>query len=215
MNRALIIDIDGTLVDSNYLHVIAWQRAFRASDIDTEAWKIHRYIGKGGDQMVASVAGEEIEERHGDAVREAEGQFFQELIGEVRPFPEASSFLRELGQRGFALVLASSAKSEEVEHYLDLLEARDLIDGHTTSADVDSTKPEPDLIEAAISKVAGSDPMMIGDSIWDVEAAKRAGLDCAAVLTGGFSKKELSAAGAIEIQPGLPDLLGFSFLDAG
>lgn len=209
MSKALIIDIDGTLVDSNYLHVIAWQRAFTASGIATEAWKIHRYIGKGGDQMVTSVAGEEAEAESGDAIRDAESGFFQELIGEVRAFPGASDFLRELADRGFSLVLASSAKANEVDHYLDLIDATDVIESHTTSADVESTKPDPDLVEAALEKAGTREAMMIGDSIWDVESARRAGINCAAVLTGGFSKRELSAAGAVEIQPALVDLLDF------
>lgn len=209
MSKALIIDIDGTLVDSNYLHVIAWQRAFTAHGIATEAWKIHRYIGKGGDQMVTSVAGQQVESENGDAIRDAEGGFFQELIGEVRAFPGASDFLRELSDRGFSLVLASSAKANEVDHYLDLIEATDVIESHTTSADVESTKPDPDLVEAALEKAGTREAMMIGDSIWDVESARRAGIDCAAVLTGGFSKRELSAAGAVEIQPALVDLLDF------
>ena len=206
MPDALIVDIDGTLVDSNYQHVMAWQRAFREHGIETEAWKVHRYIGKGGDQMVSSVAGEEAEAESGDAIRETEGELFQDLIGEVRAFDGAARFLRALKDDGFTVVLASSAKQNEVEHYLDLLESEDSIDSFTTSADVDATKPEPDLVVAALEKAGTRDAAMIGDSIWDVEAAKRSGLECAAVLTGGFSKAELLSAGAAQIKPALDDL---------
>ncbi|MDQ5893780.1 MAG: hypothetical protein QG596_41 [Actinomycetota bacterium] len=205
--EALIVDIDGTLVDSNYQHVLAWQRAFAAFDIAAEAWKVHRYVGKGGDQMVASVAGETAEQAHGDEIREAESENFQELIDEVRPFEDASGFLNEMHGRGLRLILASSAKGNEVDHYLGLLDATEAIHGHTNSSDVDATKPEPDLVLAALSKREGRKALMIGDSIWDVESSKRAEIDCLAVLTGGFSKAELRSAGAKEIQPSLSDLI--------
>lgn len=205
MASTLIIDIDGTLVDSNYQHVIAWQRAFQRAGIEAEAWKIHRYIGKGGDQMVTSVAGEAVEEDSGDSIRESESEAFKQLIGEVRRFPGAKEFVTEAAE-SFTVVLASSAKDHEVDHYLEILGVRDVVDGFTTSADVEATKPDPDLVEAALEKAGTRDAVMIGDSIWDVEAAKRAGIDCLAVLTGGFSKKELLSAGAVEVQPELGDL---------
>lgn len=203
---ALIVDIDGTLIDSNYQHVLAWQRAFAAFGLAAEAWKVHRYVGKGGDQMVTSVAGEAAEQEHGDEIREAESANFQEIIDEVRPFEDAPRFLTQMHDRGLQLVLASSAKGAEVDHYLDLLDVPEAIDGHTSSADVEATKPEPDLVLAALEKCEGRRALMIGDSIWDVESSKRAGIDCLAVLTGGFSKSELRSAGASEIQPSLSDL---------
>ena len=206
MAEALNIDIDGTLVDSNYQHVIAWQEALREHGLDAEAWKIHRYVGKGGDKMIESVAGEEAERKAGDAVRESEGEIFQRLIDQVRPLEGAGEFVRKVKDLGFIVVLSSSAKDHEVDHYLDQLEVRELIDGHTSSADVDQTKPDPDLIEAALEKAGTRDALMVGDSIWDVEAARRSGIDCLAVLTGGFSKAELAAAGAIEVRPSLADL---------
>jgi HAD superfamily hydrolase (TIGR01549 family) len=209
MDHALIIDVDGTLVDSNYQHVLAWQRALRSSGVEAEAWKVHRYIGKGGDKMVASVAGDETEEECGDAVRKAEGENFQELIAEVKPFDGAAEFIARAVGQGFGVVLASSAKEPEVEHYLDLLDVRDLIEGHTSSADVDQTKPHPGLIEIAREKCGDRDALVIGDSIWDVEAAKRAGLECFAVLTGGFSSNELLSAGASRVQPALGDLFEY------
>jgi len=207
MPNALIIDIDGTLVDSNYQHVIAWQRAFERHGHRAEAWIVHRYVGKGGDKMVASVAGERAEEEHGDAIRETEADEFKLLIDEVRSLDGAAGFIRSMKAKGFTVVLASSAKDEEVEHYLDLLDVREEVDGHTTSADVEATKPDPNLIEAALEKAGTRDALMVGDSIWDVEAARRSGLDSMAVLTGGFSKGELLAAGAIEVQPSLVDLV--------
>ena len=207
MARVLVLDVDGTLVDSNYQHVIAWQRAFRIHGVDADAWKIHRYIGKGGDQMVESVAGVEAERSCGDQVRASESEIFKQLIGDVKPFHDATTFVLEVAERGFEVVLASSAKSGEVDHYLGLLRVGDAISGHTTSADVEATKPEPDLVQAAIEKAGGHDALMIGDSIWDIEAAQRIGVPSLAVLTGGFSKRELEAAGANEVRPQLTDLL--------
>ena len=128
------------------------------------------------------------------------------LIDEVRPLAGARELLEDLDARGHALVLASSAKAEEVDHYLDLLGARELADGWTTSADVEATKPEPDLVAAAIEKAGGGAAVMLGDSTWDCEAAKRAGVPTIGVLTGGFSEQELRSAGAVRVFEQLEDL---------
>jgi HAD superfamily hydrolase (TIGR01509 family) len=193
---AAILDIDGTLVDTNYHHAIAWYRAFRHSDVTLPLWRIHRHIGMGGDQLVAALAGDDFEAAHGDDVRAVEKALYMELIGEVRPLAESRELIEDLKRRGHAVVLASSAKPEEVEHYLDLLDARDLADGWTHSGDVERTKPEPDLVAAAVEKAGGGPAVMVGDSTWDCEAAKRAGIPTVAVLTGGFSEAELMEAGA-------------------
>jgi len=203
---AAILDIDGTLVDTNYQHAVAWFRAFRRLDVTLPLYRIHRYIGMGGDQVVGALAGDEFEREHGDAVREYEGDFYMEMIDEVRPLAGARELLVELKDRGHALVLASSAKQHEVDHYLDLLDARELADGWTTSADVEQTKPEPDLVAAAVEKAGGGPAVMVGDSIWDCEAAKRAGIETVAVLTGGFSEQELLAAGAVCVFERIEDL---------
>ena len=193
---AAILDIDGTLVDTNYQHAVAWFRAFRRLDVTLPLYRIHRHIGMGGDQLVGALAGERFEREHGDAVRDFEGELYGELIGEVEPLHGARELLEELKQRGHRLVLASSAKAGEVDHYLDLLDARELADGWTTSADVEQTKPEPDLVAAAVECAGGGPAVMVGDSTWDCEAARRAGLETIGVLTGGFSDQELLEAGA-------------------
>jgi HAD superfamily hydrolase (TIGR01509 family) len=196
----VVLDIDGTLVDTNYQHAIAWHRALSAHDYAVQLWRIHRHIGMGGDQIVAALVGEEAEDSHGDAIREAEGEAYGELIGEVQAMKGATELLRELREDGAKTILASSAKAEEVEHYLDLLDARDLVEGWTTSADVERTKPDPDLVHAALEKVGGESPaVMVGDSTWDVKAAEAAGIPTLAVLTGGFSEEELREAGAAEV----------------
>jgi HAD superfamily hydrolase (TIGR01549 family) len=199
MAPAAILDIDGTLVDTNYQHAIAWYRAFRASGMTLPVWRIHRHIGMGGDQLVGALAGENFESEHGDEVREAEKDLYMELIDEVEPMDGARDLIEVLHRGEAPVVLASSAKKEEVDHYLDLLDAREIVDGWTTSADVEATKPEPDLVQAALDEAGSRDGVMVGDTTWDVEAAKKAGVETLAVLTGGFSAAELKDAGAIAV----------------
>jgi HAD superfamily hydrolase (TIGR01549 family) len=197
--RAAILDIDGTLVDTNYHHAVAWYRAFRRHGVVPPLWRIHRHIGMGGDQLVEAVAGREVEEASGNAIRHSEEELYMELIEEVEPFEGASELIGDLKRRGLSVVLASSAKSDEVDRYLDMLEARELADGWTTSADVEATKPEPDLVRAALGKAGTEDAVMVGDTPWDAKAAARAGIETLAVLTGGFAEGELREAGAITV----------------
>lgn len=206
MGAAAILDVDGTLVDSNYQHAIAWYRALREHDVTVPIWRLHRLIGVGGDQFVERAAGREVEARLGDAIRETEAERYGELIGEVVPFDGARELLIELRKRGHAPVLASSAKEPDTEHYIELLGAADLIEGYTTSADVERTKPAPDLVATAMRKVGELSAVMVGDSVWDVEAASRAGLKTLAVLTGGFSDGELREAGAVDVFESLVEL---------
>ncbi len=216
MAATVILDVDGTLVDTNYQHAIAWHRALRGSGFAVQLWRIHRHIGMGGDQIVAALIGEEGEREHGDAVREAEGEAYGELVGEVQAMHGASELLRELHEGGHRVVLSSSAKAEEVESYLDLLDARELVDDWTTAADVDHTKPHPDLIAVALEKAGGQRPaLMIGDSTWDVRAAKRAEVPTLGVLTGGFAAEELTEAGAAEVVESIDELRGRPELIAG
>jgi HAD superfamily hydrolase (TIGR01549 family) len=196
----VILDIDGTLVDTNYQHALAWHRALRAHGQTVQMWEIHRHIGMGGDQIIAALAGDEVEEEAGDGIRAAEDDAYGELIGEVEPMAGARGLIEDLRGDGARVMLASSAKQEEVDHYLDLLDARDLVDGWTSSADVERTKPHPDLVHAALERAGGGGKaVMVGDSTWDVKAAKAAGVATLAVLTGGFSEDELRKAGAAKV----------------
>jgi HAD superfamily hydrolase (TIGR01549 family) len=206
MATTAILDIDGTLVDTNYQHAIAWYRAFRAHGLTLQVWRIHRHIGMGGDQLVAALAGDEFEKRRGDDVRDAEQGLYAELIDEVEPMDGARELIVRLCESNHSVVLASSAKQDEVDHYLDLLAAREVVDAWTTSADVESTKPEPDLVHAALDKVDADGAVMVGDTTWDIEAAKRAGVETIAVRTGGFGADELREAGAVEIFESVQDL---------
>ena len=206
MPPAAILDIDGTLVDTNFHHAIAWFRAFHQHDIVLPIWRIHRHIGMGGDQMIGSLCGNDTEEEKGDDIRAAEKVLYSELIGEVEPLKGARELIADLKDRGQPVVLASSAKQDEVDHYLDLLDARDLADDWTTSADVKSTKPEPDLVKAAIDKAGTGEAVMVGDTTWDVEAAGRAGIQSVTVRTGGFSAAELRDAGAVAVFDSIEEL---------
>jgi beta-phosphoglucomutase-like phosphatase (HAD superfamily) len=194
--EAVLLDVDGTLVDTNYLHTLAWQRALREAGIVVPACRLHRHVGMGGDRYVAAVAGDAVEERCGDAVRNAHERAYAELMPEVTVLPGAVELVHALKERGAAVVLASSGKAHEIDHYLDLLGVRGVVDGWTTSADVDTTKPAPDLLEAALAKVPGRAALLVGDSVWDCEAAARAEIAVLGVLTGGFAAQELRAAGA-------------------
>jgi HAD superfamily hydrolase (TIGR01509 family) len=207
MPPVAILDVDGTLVDTNYHHAIAWYRAFTQSHIELPLWRIHRAIGMGGDQLVAALAGEEAEREKGDEIRTAEKVLYMLMIREVRPLPGARRLIEVLKEQGHEVVLASSAKKEEIDHYLDLLDAREVADAWTSSADVEKTKPDPDLVQTALDKVQGSDAVMIGDSVWDAEAAKRVGIPTIAVRTGGFGEDELRAAGAACVFESINDLL--------
>jgi HAD superfamily hydrolase (TIGR01509 family) len=203
-----VLDIDGTLVDTNYQHAIAWYRAFRRHEIVLPVWRIHRHIGMGGDQLVEALTGEETERRLGDAVRASEKDLYFELIDEVEPMDGSRELIADIKRRGHVVVLASSAKEDEVDRYLDLLDARQLADGWTTSADVEATKPAPDLVHAALDRVGGSPDaaVMVGDTPWDVHAARAAGVATFAVLTGGFAIDELRESGAAAVFESLADL---------
>jgi HAD superfamily hydrolase (TIGR01549 family) len=206
LEGAVLLDVDGTLVDTNYHHAIAWFRAFRRHQVILPLWRIHRSMGMGGDQLIKALAGAEIEHACGDDIRAAEKELYGELIGEVQPLEGARELLADLHSAGRCVVLASSAKPEETDHYLDLLSARQLVDAWTDSSDVRATKPEPDLIYAALGKVGASTGLMIGDSVYDCIAAGRAGIPSMTVLTGGFSREELVEAGASEVFGSLNEL---------
>jgi HAD superfamily hydrolase (TIGR01509 family) len=203
----VLLDVDGTLVDTNYQHAIAWHRALRDHGYAVQLWEIHRHIGMGGDQLVAALIGEEGERSDGEAIRDAEGAAYGELIGEVQAMNGSTELLRELREDGAMAILASSAKAEEVGHYLDLLDARDLVEGWTTAADVERTKPHPDLVHVALEKADNDSPaVMVGDSTWDVKAAEAAGIPTLAVLTGGFAEAELREVGAVEVVKSIGEL---------
>ena len=204
---AAILDVDGTLVDTNYHHALSWFRAFREHDLVLPLWRLHRHVGMGGDKFVAAVAGDEVEERLGDALRESWEARFDEVIEEVEPFAGAHDFVAGLVERGHVVVLASSSVQKHLDVLLDKLEVRDLVQSCTTKDDVEGSKPDPDLVEAALGKAGTREAAMVGDAPWDVEAARRAGLETIGLVTGGFSEAELREAGAAAVFDSLDELL--------
>ncbi len=203
---AALLDVDGTLVDTTYHHAVAWARAFMDIDMLVPVWRLHRHVGMGSDQFVAGVCGDDVEREHGDEVRERHTKQFEEMIDEVQPFPGARELIVDLKERGHTVVLASSASEHEFEHYLDLLDARDVADAWTMSSDVEATKPDPDLVQTALDKAGGGAAVLVGDARWDCEAAQRAEIPTIGLLTGGFSEAELREAGAAAVFESLEDL---------
>ena len=199
MADTAIFDVDGTLVDTNYQHALAWFRAFRRYGFTRPMWRIHRGIGMGGDMFVPEVGGPEVEEAHGDDLREAWGEEFDQLIDEIQPFEGAHELLAEVKKRGFRLVLASSDKTPHVEAFLNLIDGKSLADAWTTSDDVEKSKPEPDIVAAALAKVEGASGVMVGDSVFDAQAAGKLKIPTIGVRTGGFSVGELQEAGVLQV----------------
>jgi HAD superfamily hydrolase (TIGR01549 family) len=209
--RIAVLDVDGTLVDTNYQHALAWYRAFRSLGETFPIWRIHRLIGMGGDQLVAALGGDEVEERIGEKARERWVEEFDPMMAETALLPGARELVVALKERGHRVVLASSGKPHHVDRALDLLDVRDIADAWTTSEDVESTKPAPDLLQVALKKLgepADAPSMVIGDSVYDVEAAKNAGMPAVVVRSGGFGDDELRSAGALAIYDTPGDLAG-------
>jgi HAD superfamily hydrolase (TIGR01549 family) len=201
--RAVLLDVDGTLIDANYHHALAWYRAFRQHGIVLPLWRIHRHVGMGGDQLIPALAGDDVDD---DAISDARKTVYQELIGEVSPLEGARELIVDLKERGRTAFLASSAPQDEIDHYLDLLDARELVDGWTTDDDVEATKPEPDLVRAALDRLVTNDAVLVGDTPWDIEAARKAGVETVTVITGGYSEQELREAGAGAVFESLTEL---------
>lgn len=205
---AVLLDIDGTLIDSTYHHALAWHRAFARHDLHPAMYAVHRTIGMGGDKLVAQVAGDEVEKRLGDALRDAWREEYLPLRREVQPIDGAADLVRRLHADGHRVALASSGDPQFSEEAVDLLGVRDEIEVLTTSADVDDSKPEPDLLGETLRRLGEvSGAVLVGDTVYDVESAKCAGMPCLAVLTGGYGRAELTDAGAALVVEGPADLL--------
>jgi HAD superfamily hydrolase (TIGR01509 family) len=197
-----VLDVDGTLVDSNYQHALAWYRALRSVGETYPIWRLHRLIGMGGDNVIQELGGDDLEERVGEEARKRQGEEVDKMLDEIAPLPGARDLLLAIKDRGHRLVLASSGQPRHVDFAVDLLDARDLADAITSSEDAEATKPAPDLLQVALKKLGASTDdrsVMIGDSVWDVEAAKNAGMPAIAVRSGGFGDDELQDAGAVGI----------------
>lgn len=196
----VILDVDGTLADTNYLHTIAWARAFDRVGLHPPMWELHRAIGMGGDKLVTAVVGEQADREHGDEARDAWEEEYAEILSEVRLLPGARDLVLALHERGVKVVLASSGKEQFTQHVLDLLDLPDgTLDAQASSDEADASKPAPDVLEVALEKAGGESGLLVGDTPYDVAAAGRLGMPCVAVRTGGFGTEELEAAGAVRV----------------
>jgi HAD superfamily hydrolase (TIGR01549 family) len=203
----VLLDVDGTLIDSNYWHVVSWQRAFTQVGAPQQDWRLHAAIGMGGDRLVTEVAGEDAEKAHGDAARDLWKRYYDEYITEVLPFPRAADLLHALKERGLNVVLASSGKPDHLEFARKLLASDDVIDAVTQGDDVDTSKPAGDLFSLALDRVGGRKAFVIGDAPWDVKAAASIPLPTVCLRSGGFAEETLLAAGAKAVYDDAADLL--------
>lgn len=194
---AVLFDIDGTLVDSNYLHVHAWYRAFEEAGHPVEAWRIHRSIGMDGTTLVNTLAADADAEAH-NQTKDLHSRYYKELAPHLRRLPGARDLLEAVHKLDIRVVLATSAPEEELSMLREVLDSDHLVYAVTSSEDVDTAKPEPDIVEIALERagVTASHAVFVGDTVWDVEACKRAGVDSIGVLSGGVSRGELEKAGA-------------------
>ena len=194
---AVLFDIDGTLVDSNYLHVQAWYRAFSDADVEVEAWRIHRSIGMDGSTLLKTLAGDADEDTR-SRLKDLHSRYYKETIPLLRRLPGARELLEAVDGVGLQIVLATSAPEDELAILREVLACDKLVSAVTSSNDVDTAKPQPDIVDVALER-AGVDAdhaVFIGDTVWDVEACNRAGVPTIAVLSGGVSRGELEKAGA-------------------
>lgn len=207
--RAVLFDVDGTLVDSNEAHVDSWAVAFRGAGHPQEVDDIRLQIGKGGDLLVPSLWPEANEEQRKAATKAHDRHFKSAYLRHIKPFSGARELLARAKKSGRTIVLASSAKGAEVEYYLKLLDAEDLVDAITSADDVDASKPEPDIFEAAIAKagVDADSAIAVGDTIYDVEAARRIGIATIGLTSGPFDRAQLKDAGAVAVFADVADLL--------
>jgi HAD superfamily hydrolase (TIGR01509 family) len=204
-STGVLFDVDGTLVDTNYLHVIAWARAFRDAGENVPMSGIHHLIGMGSDMLVEELIG-----HPSDEASDGHSKHFGKLMAEIRAFPQAGELLAEVHRRGAVVALATSASEDELDAMLEAIAAPDgSIDHIVTKDDVDHSKPEPDVFKAAL-EATGLDPantLVLGDTVWDVKAAEPLGLKVVAVLTGGISRCHLEEAGAVAVYDDVAQIL--------
>jgi HAD superfamily hydrolase (TIGR01509 family) len=194
---AVLFDVDGTLIDSNYLHVHAWYRAFNGVGLDVESWRIHRSIGMDGSTLVAILA-EDADDDARARAKDLHSHYYKETAPLLRRLPGVRELLEAVDKLGLQIVLATSAPEDELSILRGVLASDDLVSAVTSSNDVDTAKPEPDIVQVALKR-AGVDvahAVFVGDTVWDVEACERAGVPTISVLSGGVSRGELETAGA-------------------
>ena len=205
---AVLLDIDGTLIDSTYHHAIAWQRAFDSLDLPIPLWRIHRSVGMGGDKLVGVVAGNPVEDKHGDELRDRWREEYLELKPEVVPLPGAAELISSLRTQGYQVALASSGDPEFSREAMETLGVADDVAALTTSEDVDDSKPDPDLLQVTLDRLDGvTHAVMVGDTPYDAESAAKAGMKCIGLRSGGYSEAELVDGGVVLVVDAPEDLI--------
>ncbi len=206
---AVLFDIDGTLVDSNYHHSVAWQRAFLDVGQEIPCWRIHGLVGRSGSELIKILLGDELADAHGDKAEELHSRYFGEFEPTLRPLAGTRDLFEAIGAKGWRTVLASSAGEETLALLRRVLDIDDLVSEITSSADAERGKPDPDIIGTALERVGidSGQAIFVGDAVWDVEAGQRAGVPTAAVLSGGVAREALEKAGAAAVYAGPQDLL--------
>lgn len=194
---AVLFDVDGTLVDTNYLHVHAWARAFREANIDVESWRIHRSIGMDGDSLVANLSGDASDVVR-QRLKDRHSSLYKDSAGLIVRLPGARELLHHLAEHEVRVVLASSAPDDELAITRQILDSDEVIVAATSSKDVDTAKPNPDIVEVALERAGASaqQAVFVGDAVWDGEAATRAGVPFIGLRCGGVADCELEKAGA-------------------
>jgi HAD superfamily hydrolase (TIGR01509 family) len=198
--KAVLCDIDGTLVDSNYAHIAAWSRALAEVGAPVDEWRIHRCIGMDSGKLVATLLGDRADEL-GDRAKELHSTYYLERAESLRPLGGARELVTALAGRGIQVVFATSAPEEELEILLEILDVNGSVAATTSSGDVDAAKPDPDILQVALEKV-GIDPwnaVMLGDSAWDMRSAAAAGVVSVGLRSGGMGAAELLEAGATAV----------------
>ncbi len=205
----VLFDVDGTLVDTTYLHAVTWWEAFRQHGHHVAMVRIHRAIGMGSDKLLDHLLPDDRDRALDDAMRSAHTALYAPYWPRLRAFDRAADLLRACANRGLRVVLASSATDRELRALRDALDAQEAIAAATSSADAGESKPASDIVQIALERgeVAPDAAVFVGDSVWDVKACKKAGLACIAFLTGGTGRDELRQAGAVEIYQGPAELL--------
>ncbi|WP_328471567.1 HAD family hydrolase [Streptomyces sp. NBC_00448] len=206
---AVLFDVDGTLMDTVYLHTVAWWEALRQKGAHVTTARIHRCIGMGSDHLLDALLGEDRDRDGGEALSAAHDTLYAQYWSRLAPLPGAPDLLRACAARGWRVVLASSAKEEEAQVMIRALDVGDVIDAVTTASDVSSSKPAPDLVQQALEKagVAAGRAVFVGDAAWDGKAARKAGVRCVGLLTGGWTREELGGAGMEAVYDSPQELL--------
>ncbi|BBY31670.1 HAD family hydrolase [Mycolicibacterium sediminis] len=200
VNPAVLFDIDGTLVDTNYLHVHAWHRAFVEVGVQVESWRIHHRIGMDGGSLLEELLPDASEDEKSRA-KDLHTQYYQESSGLIRPLASGRKLLDAVAELGLQVVLATSAPENELAILRDVLDEEDVVSAVTSSEDVETAKPRPDIVAVALERagVPAERAVFVGDTVWDVRAAARAGVECIALRSGGIGERELSAEGAVTV----------------